>query len=147
MNVLNTSISQWLPCSALHKPSGWWIHKIFFSRKSCQLLSTDTQWSLEWALPGCMEGVGEAWLCGTCHVLRAVSYVPCTLARWPMTRPNTSKHFWSYSFKYINSYTLYWVLYRCEYYTCIYMCTPLDIYYVLIYYASITCWCNLFGFQ
>lgn len=115
--------------------------------KSCQLLSTDTQWSLEWALPGCMEGVGEAWLCGTCHLLRAVSYVPCTLTRWPMTRPNTSKHFQSYFFKYINSHTLYCVLYRCEYYTCIYMCIPLDIYYVLIYYASITCWCNLFGFH
>lgn len=110
--------------------------------KSCQLLSTDTQWSLERALPDCMEGVEQAWLCGTSHLLRAVSHVPCTLPV-PMTRPNTSKHFQSYFFK----YTLYWVLYRREHYVCIYMCISLDIYCGLTYYASITCCCNLFGFQ
>lgn len=67
--------------------------------------------------------------------------------QWPMTRSNTSKHFQSYFFMYINSHTWFWVLYRCEYYPCIYMCIPLDIYYVLIYYASIMCCCSLFGFQ
>lgn len=110
--------------------------------KSCQLLSTDMQWSLEWTLPGCREGVGQACLCGTCHLLRAVSYGLCTLPV-PMTRPNTPKHFQSYFFKYINSHTFYQVgfcinvniihvhiyVYSLRYILCTYI---LCIYYMLM---------------
>lgn len=57
--------------------------------KSCQLLSSEC--SGPWSEPylAAWKDFGQAWLCGTSHLLRAVSHIPCTLPG-PMTRPNNT---------------------------------------------------------